>query len=314
MKKRFRIIFFSTIALLVLFVFFTIIQKDRYYLLHKEYRHQTFNEKIPLNNIFANETVHFKNQAAYTAFYNELKSNTQKNKSTTLLLKDAMIWLPIIDKILAQYKIPSDFKYVAMIESNFKNVVSSKDAVGFWQLKENTARELGLEVNNEVDQRLDPIRSTHAACKFFKQAYKQFDSWTVSAAAYNRGITGIQKAFAKQDKTDYYDLSLNAETSKYLYKILAAKDLVEHPSKYGLKLYRWQPEHVRKIKVSSDVADLQVFAKQHGTSYYVLQLYNPWLQANTLTIKKEGASYTIELPFPHSTIKKDSVSTSEGRK
>ncbi len=309
MKKRLRIIFFSTITLLVLFVFFTIIQKNKHYVLHKEYRHQTFNEQIPLNNIFADETVHFKNQAAYTAFYNELKYNTQKNKSTTLLLKDAMIWLPVIDKILVQYKIPSDFKYVAMIESNFKNVVSSKDAVGFWQLKENTARELGLEINDEVDQRLDPIKSTHAACKFFKQAYKEFDSWTVSAAAYNRGIAGIQKAFAKQEKTDYYDLSLNAETSKYLYKILAAKDLVEHPSKYGLKLYRWQKEPVRTIKVTSDISDLQLFAKNQGTSYYVLQLYNPWILSNTLTIKKDGASYTIELPYSRATVKKDSVST-----
>ena len=282
-------------------------------MLHKEYRHQTFNEKIPLNNIFANETVHFKNQEAYTAFYKELKSNTQKNKSTTLLLKDAMLWLPIVDKILAQHKIPSDFKYVVMIESNFRNVVSSKDAVGFWQFKENTAKELGLEVNDEVDQRLDPIKSTHAACKFFKQAYKQFDSWTVSAAAYNRGITGIQKAFAKQEKTDYYDLVLNAETSKYLYKILAAKDLVEHPSKYGLKLYRWQREPVRTIKVTSNIPDLQVFAKLQGTSYYVLQLYNPWLLSNTLTIKEGGGGYTIELPFPKTTTTKDSTSISTGR-
>ncbi len=298
MKKRIRIIFFSTVALLFLFVLFTAIQKDRYFLLHREYRHQSFNEKIPINNIFANEIVHFKNQDAYKAFFNELKYNTQKNKSTTLLLKDAMIWLPVIEKILIQQKIPTDFKYVAMIESNFKNVISPKEALGFWQLKEETAKEFGLQIDEEVDQRLDPIKSTYAACKFFKQAHKQFGSWTITAAAYNRGIGGIQRALAKQKKTDFYDLSLNAETSKYLYKLLAAKDLVEHPSKYGLKLYRWRPEPIRIIKVTVSIDNLEVFAKQQGTNLYVLKLYNPWLLANTLTIKNENESYTIELPYP----------------
>lgn len=308
MKKRIRIIFFSTIALLFLFVLFTAIQKDRYFLLHREYRHQTYNEKIPLNNIFANEIVHFKNQNAYKAFFNELKYNTQKNKSTTLLLKDAMIWLPVMEKILIQQKIPTDFKYVAMIESNFKNAISPKDALGFWQLKKETAIEFGLHVDDEVDQRLDPIKSTYAACKFFRQAHKQFGSWTITAAAYNRGMGGIQRALIKQNKTDYYDLSLNAETSKYLYKLLAAKDLVEHPSKYGLKLYRWRPEPVRIIKITESIDNLEIFARQQGTNLFVLKLYNPWLLSNTLTIKTPGSSYTIELPHLRNK-PKDSSST-----
>ncbi len=307
MKKRVRIIFFSTATLLILFVLFTTIQKDRYFLLHREYRHQIFNEKIPLNNIFADEIVHFKNEEAYEIFYNELKINTQNNKSTTLMLKNAMIWLSVVEKILVQNGIPSDFKYVAMVESNFKNVISSKEAVGFWQLKETTAREFGLEVNDEVDQRLDPIKSTYAACRFFKQAHKLFGSWTITAAAYNRGMTGIQKAFAKQNKIDYYDLNLNAETSKYLYKILAAKDLVEHPSKYGVKLYRWQRESVRTIKITTDIDDLDAFAKKNGTVLYVLQLYNPWLISTTLTIKEPGDTYTIELPYPKTATKKDTI-------
>ena len=297
MKKRFRILFFSTITLLILFVLLTTIQKDKYFLLHKEYRHQSFNDKIPLNNIFANETVHFKNKKAYDAFYKELKNNTQKNKSTTLLLKDAMIWLPLIEKILVKNKLPTDFKYVAMVESNFKNVVSSKDAVGYWQLKESTAKELGLEVNEEVDQRLDPIKSTHAACKFFKQAHKQFNSWTITAAAYNRGMGGIQRALNNQGKSGYYDLELNEETSKYLYKLLAVKDLVEHPKKYGLKLYNWQREPLRKITITSTIDNLEAFAKSNGTNLFVLHLYNPWLLKKTLTIKEAGSTYVIELPL-----------------
>jgi membrane-bound lytic murein transglycosylase D len=306
-KKRIRIVFFSTVTLLVLFVLFTIIQKERYFLLHKEYRHQSFNEKIPINNIFANETVHFKNEDAYAAFYEELKNNTQKNKSTTLLLKDAMIWLPTIENILIQYKIPTDFKYIAMVESNFKNVVSSKEAVGFWQLKESTAIELGLEINEEVDERLDPIKATHAACRFIKQAHREFGSWTITAAAYNRGVGGIQKALAAQHKTSYYDLDLNAETAKYLYKLLAAKDLVEHPSKYGLKLYNWKREPVRAIIVTATIDNLDVFARNNGTNLYVLKLYNPWLLKNSLTIKEEGTIYKIELPHIKVPAKKDSI-------
>jgi len=306
-KKRFRIILFSTITLLILFVLLTTIQKDKYFLLHKEYRHQSFNDKIPLNNIFANETVHFKNKKAYDAFYKELKNNTQRNKSTTLLLKDAMIWLPIMEKILIKNKLPTDFKYIAMVESNFKNVVSSKDAVGYWQLKESTAIELGLEVNDEVDQRLDPIKSTYAASKFFKQAYKQFHSWTITAAAYNRGMGGIQRAIINQDKSGYYDLELNEETSKYLYKLLAVKDLVEHPSKYGLKLYNWRREPMRTIIISSTIDNLDVFAKTNGTNLFVLHLYNPWLLKKTLTIKKPGDSYVVELPLQKKTIISDTL-------
>jgi len=306
-RKKFRIIFFSMTTILVLFVLFTTIQKGRYFFPDKEYRHQTFNKRIPENHLFANEVVHFKNQAAYKAFYNELKLNTQQNKSTTLVLKDASIWLPVIEKILKQHNVPSDFKYVAMVESNFRNLVSNKDAVGFWQLKEATALELGLEINDEVDERYDPIRSTYAASRFFKQAYRQFGSWTVTAAAYNRGMGGIARAFDKQNASDYYDLNLNKETSRYIYKLLAVKDMVEHPKKYGLRMYRWERERVRTLKVTEDIEDLNAYAIKNGTSLYVLKLYNPWLLSNTLTIKEKGASYTIELPYPRPKVKKDSV-------
>jgi membrane-bound lytic murein transglycosylase D len=312
-KKRFRIVLFSTITLLILFVLLTTIQKDKYFLFHKEYRHQSFNDKIPLNNIFANETVHFKNKKAYDSFYKELKNNTQKNKSTTLLLKDAMIWLPVIEKILIKNKLPTDFKYIAMVESNFKNVVSSKDAVGYWQLKESTALELGLEVNEEVDQRLDPVKSTYAASKFFKQAYRQFHSWTITAAAYNRGINGIQRAINNQDQSGYYDLELNEETAKYLYKLLAVKDLVEHSSKYGVKLYNWHREPLRTIKITNSIDNLENFAKANGTNLFVLHLYNPWLLKRTLTIKESGGTYTIELPLQKKLYLSDTLSNKSSK-
>lgn len=311
MRKKIRIIIFSIITLLSLFVLFTTIQKGRYFFPDKEYRHQTFNKRIPDNQIFANEVVHFKNQTAYMSFYKELRLNTQQNKSTTLVLKDASIWLPVIEKILIQHNIPTDFKYVAMVESNFRNLVSNKNAVGFWQLKEETARELGLEINDEVDERYDPIRSTYAACRFFKQAYRQFGSWTVTAASYNRGMGGIERAFKKQKASDYYDLNLNKETSKYIYKLLAVKDMVEHPKRYGLRMYRWERERVRMLKVTQDIEDLNDYAIKNNTSLYVLKLYNPWLLSNTLTIKERGGSYTIELPYPRPKVRKDSLITAK---
>ena len=120
---------------------------------------------------------------------------------------------------------------------------------------------------------------------------------------------GIQRAVKKQGKEEYYDLALNDETAKYLYKLLAVKDLVEHPSNYGVKLYNWRREPLRIFKITSTIENLEFFAKSNGTNLFVLHLYNPWLLKKTLTIKELGTSYIIELPFPQKNIKKDSIQT-----
>lgn len=305
-RKNLRVVFFSIVAFLMVFVVLSIINEDQFYLPQTEHRHQHYNNKIPNDHVFAGELVHFKNPKAYSYYNNELKHNAQRNSSSRLLLKNASIWLPVFHQILDKQGIPSDFKYVAVVESNLQNLYSPKGAVGFWQLKALTAQELGLEVSEEVDERLHPIKATYAACKFFKMAYKQFGSWTVTAAAYNRGMGGIQRAMKNQGVSEFYDLDLNKETAAYMYRLLAMKDVMEHPKKYGLKIYNWGRPAVKTVTVNQSIHDLKEFAAKQNIPYDVLKGFNPWLIADKLSVEK-GKSYIIELPVNYTPAIQDSI-------
>lgn len=259
-------------------------------------RHQVFLKKIPEELDFAGEPVELNSPESYEKFERELRLNTANNSSTRLLLKNVRIWLPQIANILKEYNIPEDFKYVAVAESNLTNAVSHKGAAGFWQLTEATAIELGLEVNDEVDERYHPIKSTKAACAYFKRAYRKFGNWTSAAASYNRGINGLERAFKNQSVNSYYQLALNDETSRYIFRITAIKDLIKNPRKYGLKIKRHRPKNTRKIKVKESIEDLAAFAESHRSNLETLKEYNPWLLTNTLTIKDPKKTYIIFLP------------------
>lgn len=264
-------------------------------------RHQLFLQKIPDDLTFADEEVILNSPEAYQKFENEIRKNTTNNSSTRLLLKNVRIWLPQISNIITAAGLHEDFKYVAVAESNLtNNAVSHRGAAGFWQLTESTAIELGLEVNDEVDERYHPVKSTKAACVYFKRAYKKFGTWTAAAASYNRGINGLERAFKNQNVNSYYDLALNDETSRYMFRIVAIKDLLKNPRKYGLKIKRSVPEITNKIKVEESIEDLEEFAKKHHVSIDVLKEYNPWLLKNTLTIKEPGQSYILFLPKANS--------------
>lgn len=269
-------------------------------------RHQVFLKRIPEELNFAGEMVELNSPESYKKFERELKLNTSNNSSTRLLLKNVRIWLPQIANILKANNIPEDFKYVAVAESNLTNAVSNKGAAGFWQLTEATALELGLEVNDEVDERYHPVKSTKAACVYFKKAYKKFGNWTAAAASYNRGINGLERAFKNQNVNSYYELALNDETSRYIFRITAIKDLIINPRKYGLIIKRHRPYNTRKIKVKENIADLTEFAKSYNSDIETLKEYNPWLLKNTLTIKDPKRSYLIFLP--KETVK-DSIAT-----
>ena len=208
-------------------------------------------------------------------------------------MKDASLWLPQMHAIVLRYKLPSDIKYIAMAESRFQNVSSHKAAVGFWQFKEATAREMGLRVDKEVDQRLDPILSTHAACRFFKQNFKILKSWTLVAAAYNRGLTGVMKDMKRQKATSYYDMTFSLETERYLYKIIALKDLYENPAKYKLKKYRQRVPKYTYVTVNTSIKDLGYFAIQQHVPLERLKVLNPWLISNSLTLTKASQQYKI---------------------
>jgi hypothetical protein len=203
-----------------------------------------------------------------------------------------------MEEILKENDIPEDFKYLPLIESAMLNSRSPKDAVGYWQILEDSGKELGLEITHEVDERYDPIKSTQAACKYLKKAYDKFGSWTLVAASYNRGVAGVARELKEQNVTSYYDLHLNDETSRYLFRLIAIKEIFQHPEKYGFKLkqeHLYQPEKVKHVKVEESIKDLIVFAQAQGSNYKLLKRHNPWLRQNKLTVKK-GKKYRIALP------------------
>jgi hypothetical protein len=203
-----------------------------------------------------------------------------------------------MEKILKQYGIPDDFKYLPLIESNLLNVTSSAAAVGYWQILKGSGRELGLEISDEVDERYHPLKATEAACKYLLNAHKKFRNWTLVAASYNRGINGLQRAINDQQEHSYYDLYLNDETSRYVFRIIAIKEIVENPARYGFHIdarHLYPEEPLRYVTVDETIKDLVTFARQQGSNYKLLKRHNPWLREDRLTVKK-GRSYRIALP------------------
>jgi hypothetical protein len=253
---------------------------------------------VPKNLEFAGERVPLYDFTVIESMERELIVNTYFHSQTLLMLKRANRWLPRLAEILKKNGIPDDFKYIPLVESNLTNSISPKGAVGYWQFAESAARQYGLEVNDEVDERYHLEKSTEAACRYFKEAYQIFGNWTLSAASYNMGINALKKQMEKQKATSYYDLSLNEETARYIFRILAVKEILTHPHKYGYQLRKkdlYPPIETQRIKIDSSIADFSDFAAKNNVSYKIFKYFNPWLRANSLT-NKERKTYYIELP------------------
>lgn len=231
-------------------------------------------------------------------FDRELLVNANLHASTILIIKRANRAYKIIEPILEKNGIPNDFKYLAVIESSLINAVSPSGAKGVWQFMPATAKEIGMEVNDCVDERYHLEKSTEAACKFLLAAKEKFGSWTLAAASYNGGITGLNKQIDLQKVSNYYDLLLNEETSRYVFRILALKEIMKAPDKFGFAvpkqdLYELYP--TRKLEIDSTVTNLADFAIRQGVNYKILKLYNPWLRDAKLD-NKTRKKYVIELP------------------
>jgi hypothetical protein len=253
---------------------------------------------IPKNLNFAGEKVPINDFIVRESMEKELIINTYWQSQSLLIHKRANRWFPVIEPILKQNNIPEDFKYIAIIESQLTNAVSPQGATGFWQLVEPTAKGYGLMINEEVDERYDVERATQAACKYFNEAYKIFNNWTLVAASYNRGMNGIQAAMQKQKVSNYYDLLLTDETARYIYRILAIKEIVSRPKVYGFILRKkdlYPPLSTKKITIDTTINDLAVFAISQKINYRILKTFNPWLRLNTLT-NPEKKKYVIEVP------------------
>jgi membrane-bound lytic murein transglycosylase D len=254
---------------------------------------------LPEKLTFAGDTVPMKVQDVRERLDKELHINSYLHGSTIFLMKRAQRWLPQIDSILKQENIPSDFKYLPLIESALINDVSPKDAVGFWQIIKSAGQENGLEITDDVDERYDPLKSTRAACKYLNTAYRKFGNWTMVAASYNRGMAGMQRSIENQKVNSYYDLYLNDETSRYVFRILAIKEIINNPRKYGFDIkpqYLYQKEKLRYIEVNESIKSLVDFALAQGINYKLLKRHNPWLRDESLKVKK-GKSYRIAIPI-----------------
>ena len=253
---------------------------------------------VPRTMSFAGEEVPLNIPDVQERLDRELHINSYMHNSTIFIMKRAGRWLPQIEPILKANGIPDDFKYQAMIESALLNDVSPRGAVGFWQIMDDAGKELGLEIRDDVDERYDPLKATEAACKYLKKAYAKFGSWTLAAASYDRGMAGLDRALENQHVKSYYDLFLNDETSRYVFRLLALKEIMEHPSKYGFNIsekHKYKQEPVRYVEVNETVKDLVDFSIAQGTNYKLLKRFNPWLRDDKLKVKK-GKVYKIALP------------------
>ncbi|AWW30934.1 lytic transglycosylase domain-containing protein [Echinicola strongylocentroti] len=253
---------------------------------------------LPEKMEFAGEPVPLGKMDIKERFEREMYVNAFWESNMLLMMKRSAKYLPTIEKILAEYNIPEDFKYVALIESGLQNVVSPAGARGFWQFMEGTAKDFGLEVTREVDERYDFEKATHAACKYLQQSYAKFGKWTSVAASYNIGQTGLRRRMNDQQQPDYYELLLNEETGRYMFRILAFKEIFEHPEKYGFVLDEKDYYHMPTLKtlvIKSSVKDLAEWAIKNGTNYKQLKIYNPWLRTPKLTVRRDR-EYKIKLP------------------
>ncbi|WP_179345735.1 lytic transglycosylase domain-containing protein [Winogradskyella ursingii] len=253
---------------------------------------------MPENLNFAGEAVPINNPDIYERMDRELLVNTYWQSNGLLMFKRANKYFPIIEPILEKNGIPEDFKYLALIESGLTNAVSPAGATGVWQIMKATGRENGLEVNSNVDERYNLELATEVACEYLKNAKENLGSWTLAAAAYNAGNAGVSRRLKEQDVTGYYDLLLGEETGRYIFRIVALKEILSNPVKYGFNFnqnHLYQPVPTYKVEVDTAVTDFSQFAKRFGINYKILKIHNPWLREPHLN-NSSRKLYKIEIP------------------
>lgn len=245
-------------------------------------------EKVPINQADVKERLD-----------REMLVNINLNASTAILIKRANKVFPIIEPILAKYNVPDDFKYLAVIESGLINAISPSGAKGVWQFMPGTAKESKLEVTDQVDERYHIEKSTQAACEYLIKAKNKFGNWTVAAASYNGGITGLQNHITYQQTSDYYNLWLTDETSRYIFRILALKEIMKNPEKYGYLIPKealYPKINTKKIMIDSTITNLSTFAISQGINYKILKTHNQWLRDKKLD-NPTKKTYEIEIPI-----------------
>ena len=254
---------------------------------------------IPMSVTFAGEKVSFDRLDMAERLDRELTSIIYGQTTTELCFKRANRYFPVLAKILKEQGVPLDFLYLAVTESSMDyNAYSSAKAAGMWQLLAGTGRDYGLEVTDEVDERYDPEKSTVAACKYLKAAYKKYGHWPTVAASYNAGMGKITSELSKQRVDNSFDLYLVQETSRYVFRIIAYKLLMETPKRYGYRFSRknlWQPVDYTTVDVTGSVANWIDWAIDKGITYAQLREANPWIRSTKLT-NASGKTYKVRVP------------------
>lgn len=254
--------------------------------------------KLPNNLELAGERVPIEKADIRERMDRELLVNTYWQSNGLLLIKRANKFFPIIEPLLKKYGLPDDFKYLCVAESALINIPSHKGAAGYWHFMPATGKEYGLEVNKNVDERYNLEKSTRVAAEYLKKAKKKFGSWTLAAAAYNAGSGRISRRLEEQKVTDYYDLLLNTETGRYVFRILALKEIMTNPEKYGFIYDQedlYQPIETYEVEVDTEIKDLADFAKKYDVTYKELKIVNPWLRQTKLN-NKSRKKYIIKIP------------------
>lgn len=257
-----------------------------------------FSLSAPVDITFCGEKVPTQEPEIYERLDREIHSNTYFHSNTILYFKRANRWFPVIEPILKANNIPDDFKYLALVESGLQNVVSPMGATGFWQFLEGTAKEYGLEVNDEIDERYHVEKATEAACKYLNDSYEKYNDWALVAASYNVGKGRIDSELERQQTNNYYDLLLNEETKRYVFRILAVKHILTHPEQYGFNIRKkdlYAPLEYKTVVLDSSVTNFADFAKSHNISYKILKHFNPWLRQAYLK-NPRNKSYELKIP------------------
>ena len=263
--------------------------------------HETYNIKAlktPENLTFAGEKVPTDRYDIRERMDRELLVNAYWQSNGLLMMKRANKFFPVIEPLLKKYGIPDDFKYLAVAESGLQNNSSPAGASGFWHFLKTSAREYGLEVNKNVDERYHLELATKVAAAYLKKSKERFGTWTLAAAAYNAGNARIANRLKTQQVDDYYDLLLNSETSRYVFRIVALKEIMSNPKKYGFEFEEedlYSLPKTRTVEVDTAIVNIASFAKHFGTNYKVLKLHNPWLRENKLN-NKSRKLYHIKIP------------------
>ena len=254
---------------------------------------------LPEEMYFANEKIILKDHDIRERLDREILVNTYFQSATSLIIKRSNRWFPILDRLLKKQNIHPDFKYLAVIESALvEQATSNVGAQGFWQFMPFTAKEFKLTINEEVDERLDVIKSTEAACTYLKKANQILKDWIMTAASYNRGVHGVLKDKTWQKAKSYFDLEQNEETSRYVFRILAMKLILENPEKYGFNIpfeHRYPTLKVNSVLIKNSIYNLSEWALSKKINFKILRKLNPWLKTTKLTIKNKY--YTLLLPL-----------------